>query len=104
MNEDECNLKISKSAWDTNLCVANAQFVAVNLEASGGKLLFKIFEIFIGGAFAVLPHNMTGKLPDNMPVVNGHGGAVLDLDFNPFNDSVIASASEDSNVISIRKI
>jgi len=30
-----------------------------------------------------------------LPVVAGHKGAVLDIDFSPFNDNLIASASED---------
>ncbi|KAJ2994018.1 Coronin-2B [Globomyces sp. JEL0801] len=82
---DQCydNLKVSKSAWDTNLASANPLFIAVNLDVGGG------------GAFAVIPHAMVGKLPENLPVFNGHAGAVLDTDFNPFNDHVIASASED---------
>ena len=30
--------------------------------------------------------------------VSGHAGAVLDVDWNPFNDSMFASASEDTNI------
>jgi len=41
-----------------------------------------------------------GKLPDLIPLFKGHAGPVLDTDFNPFNDSVLASASEDGKVIS----
>jgi coronin-1B/1C/6 len=62
---------------------ANPLFISVNLEVGGG------------GAFAVLPHSMVGKLPEGLPVFNGHAGAVLDTDFNPFNDHIVASASED---------
>ncbi|KAI8903340.1 hypothetical protein EDD86DRAFT_195861 [Gorgonomyces haynaldii] len=82
---DQCydNLKVSRSAWDTNLVSANPLFIAVNLEAGGG------------GAFAVIPHATVGKLPEGSPVVNGHSAAVLDTDFNPFNDHIVASASED---------
>ena len=56
----------------------------------------------VGGSFAVIPHDTTGKLPDNLPVMNGHTAAVLDTDFNPFNDNIIASASEDCKVGSRR--
>ena len=52
-----------------------------------------------GGSFAILPHSSTGKAADTMPVVNGHMGAVLDTDFNPFNDHIIASGSEDTKVM-----
>ncbi len=92
---------MSKNAWDTNLCTANPLFLAVNLEASGGQfpsLAPSVITRLTGGAFAVLTHGNTGKLSDNLPVVNGHTGAVLDTDFHPFNDYVIASGSEDTNV------
>lgn len=48
---DQCfdNLKVSRSAWDTNLVSANQQFIAVNLEVGGG------------GAFAVIPQSQVGK-------------------------------------------
>ncbi|KAI8803586.1 hypothetical protein BJ742DRAFT_761245 [Cladochytrium replicatum] len=86
---DQCydNIKVSRSAWDTNLVKVNPLFVSVNLEASGG------------GAFAVIPHAHVGKLAENYPVINGHAGAVLDTDFNPFNDHVVASASEDTKAM-----
>lgn len=51
-----------------------------------------------GGAFAVIPLNERGKLPDLIPLFKGHSAPVLDTDFNPFNDSVLASASEDGKV------
>jgi hypothetical protein len=51
-----------------------------------------------GGAFAVVPLAERGKLPDLIPLFKGHSAPVLDTDFNPFNDSVLASASEDSKV------
>ena len=41
---------------------------------------------------------MTGKIPDTYPVVNGHAAAVLDTDWNPFNDYIVASGSEDAKV------
>ncbi|KAH9275768.1 hypothetical protein BASA83_001570 [Batrachochytrium salamandrivorans] len=86
---DQCydNLKVSRNAWDTNLVTANPLFVSINLEASGG------------GAFAVIPHTTTGKLLDNLPSFNGHTSAVLDTDFNPFNNHIIASASEDTKAM-----
>lgn len=80
--------------------------MSVNWQASGG------------GAFAVLPHSQVGKfcenenkkrvnvtdyyigkLPENYPLYRGHTGPVLDTDFNPFNDYVIASGGEDSKVM-----
>ncbi|KAI2471414.1 DUF1900-domain-containing protein [Annulohypoxylon bovei var. microspora] len=81
------NLRISRNAWDTNLVKANPEYLAVNWEASGG------------GAFAVIPLGEKGKLPDVIPLFRGHTAAVLDTDWNPFNDRLIASASEDGKVM-----
>lgn len=88
------NLHISRNAWDTNLikvlcCLVarrpavphpspiadprlpqvNPEYLSVNWEASGG------------GAFAVIPLNERGKLPDQIPLFRGHTAAVLDTDW-----------------------
>ena len=34
----------------------------------------------------------------DMPVISGHSAAVLDFEFNPFNDQLIATGSEDTTV------
>ncbi|KAH8653461.1 hypothetical protein BX600DRAFT_483150 [Xylariales sp. PMI_506] len=81
------NLRISRNAWDTNLIKANPEYLAVNWEASGG------------GAFAVIPLDEKGKLPDQIPLFRGHTATVLDTDWNPFNDRIIASASDDAKVM-----
>ncbi len=44
------------------------------------------------------PSTQTGRVDLNHPKVTGHKGPVLDLQFNPFNDNEIASASEDCNI------
>jgi len=76
-------VKVSRTAWDSNLVAANTKFLAVLYEAGGG------------GAFAVIPHSTKGKIDPKLPVVTGHKSAVLDLDWNPFNENLIASVSED---------
>ncbi|KAI1384645.1 DUF1900-domain-containing protein [Hypoxylon trugodes] len=81
------NLRISRNAWDTNLVKANPEYLSVNWEASGG------------GAFAVIPLGEKGKVPDVIPLFRGHTAAVLDTDWNPFNDRLVASASEDGKVM-----
>lgn len=43
-------------------------------------------------------HWQTGRLDVNQPLVTGHKGPVLDIAWCPFNDNVIASASEDATV------
>lgn len=80
------NLKVSTSAWDTNLIKINPLFFSVNWNASGG------------GAFAVVSHAQTGKL-ENLPLFSGHSAPVLDTDFHPFNPYLIASAAEDCKVM-----
>ncbi|KAI9737030.1 MAG: Coronin-like protein crn1 [Cirrosporium novae-zelandiae] len=86
--KEQCydNLRISRNAWDTNLVKANPKYLAVNWEASGG------------GAFAVIPLDEKGRAPELIPLFRGHTAAVLDTDWNPFNDSLIASGSDDAKV------
>ncbi|KAF1983106.1 DUF1900-domain-containing protein [Aulographum hederae CBS 113979] len=86
--KEQCydNLRITKNAWDTNLIKVNPQYISVNWEASGG------------GAFAVIPINERGRLPEQLPLFRGHTAAVLDTDWSPFDDSLLASASDDGKV------
>jgi len=83
--KEECydNIKLSSNAWDTNYITANLKFWAVCWEAAGG------------GSFVVVPWENKGKLKTDYPLVAGHKAPVLDIEFNPFNDYLIASASED---------
>ncbi|KAJ1019553.1 hypothetical protein NDA18_006031 [Ustilago nuda] len=80
------NVKVSNNAWDTNLISANGTYISINWNASGG------------GAFAVLPINRPGKLPDIYPLCRGHTAAVLDTALNPFQDNLVASASDDGTI------
>jgi len=75
-------LKPSRSAWDSNKVTSSSKFIGVIWDASGG------------GAFAVLNVTNKGKL-GTLPLVAGHTAEVLDIEFNPHNDSIIASTSED---------
>ncbi|KAL7674364.1 hypothetical protein ACOME3_000645 [Neoechinorhynchus agilis] len=80
------DIRITKNSWDSPFCDVNPLFVAIVLESAGG------------GAFIVLPISNTGRLPVDYPLVAGHRGAVLDIQFCPHNDFLIASASEDATV------
>lgn len=87
---EECyqNVAATRSAWDSNYIKANPKYLAVCWEAGGG------------GALAVIPNEASGKLAQgNVPLFAGHKGAVLDIDFNPFNDNLIASVSEDATIM-----
>jgi len=52
-----------------------------------------------GGSVGILDARKPGKLePTKVPLLTGHKGAVLDLDFNPFNDDILATSSEDLSI------
>lgn len=88
LRKDQCydNIRITKNSWDSNFCAVNPKFLAIVTEAAGG------------GAFLVLTLKQTGKVDPNAPLVAGHKGAVLDIQWCPFNDNIIASASDDAIV------
>ncbi|XP_062984562.1 coronin-2A [Elgaria multicarinata webbii] len=77
---------ITQSVHDNQFCAVNPHFIAVVTECAGG------------GAFLVIPVNQTGKLDPHYPRICGHKGNVLDIKWNPFDDFVIASCSEDATV------
>jgi len=79
------NVKVSKTAWDSNKVKGNNTFVGIMWEARGG------------GSFAVIPNAQYGKAPADLGLVTGHKAPVLDIDFNPFNDHIVGSVSEDGN-------
>lgn len=87
-NKENCYdcVPITRSVHDNHFCAVNPHFVAVVTECAGG------------GAFLVIPVNQTGKLDPHYPRICGHKGNVLDIKWNPFNDFVIASCSEDATV------
>jgi coronin-1B/1C/6 len=75
---------MTKSAWDSNWVTASSKWVAVAWQTAGG------------GAVGILDASKPGKLePTQVPLVSGHKGAVLDLEFDPFNDDILATCSED---------
>ena len=38
------------------------------------------------------------RLESDLPLIRGHSGPVVDFEFSPFNDSLLATASEDSKI------
>uniref|UniRef100_A0A8C5Q956 Coronin n=1 Tax=Leptobrachium leishanense TaxID=445787 RepID=A0A8C5Q956_9ANUR len=89
LKADQCydDIRVSQNTWDSNFCAVNPKFLAIVVEASGG------------GAFMVLPLSKTGRLDKSQPLVCGHTAPVLDIDWCPHNDNVIASGSEDCSVM-----
>ncbi|KAG8595154.1 hypothetical protein GDO81_001436 [Engystomops pustulosus] len=87
-NKENCydNVPITRSVHDNHFCAVNPSFIAVVTECAGG------------GAFIVIPIQQSGKLDPHYPKICGHRGNVLDIKWNPFDDYVIASCSEDASV------
>eukprot|EP00741_Cyanophora_paradoxa_P007654 tig00001164_g7403.t1 len=80
------NLKPNLNPWDSNNIKGSLRWFAFPWSVGGG------------GALAVLSYGDTGKKATQPPMLRGHSGAILDFDFCPFNDSVLATGSEDCNV------
>lgn len=80
------NIRITKSSWDSTFCAVNPKYLAIITEAAGG------------GAFLVLGLDKIGRVDRDAPLVVGHKAAVLDIQWCPHNDDIIASGSEDCTV------
>ncbi|XP_034471472.1 coronin-1B [Hippoglossus hippoglossus] len=80
------DVRVSRVTWDTSLCAVNPKFIAVIIEAGGG------------GAFLVVPISKSGRVDQSCPTVCGHAAPVLDIQWSPHDDNIIASASEDCTV------
>jgi len=78
-------ISLTNESWDSNYCAVNPKWIAISWRVGGG------------GAVGVLDVRNPGKLSD-VPLLTGHRGAVLDVDWNPFNDSILASSSNDASV------
>jgi coronin-1B/1C/6 len=88
LKRDQCydSIRITKTSWDSTFCAVNPKYLAVITEAAGG------------GAFLVLPLEKVGRVDREAPLVVGHKAAVLDIQWCPHDDSIIASGSEDCTV------
>lgn len=76
---------MSTVTGEQNYIKANALYFAVGLVGGGGP-------------FTVLPLNKPGRVEPETPIVTGHSAPVLDFDFNPFRDDILASGSEDMTI------
>jgi len=85
---EECydQVKVTRSAWDTSKIAASTKQFSVIWDAAGG------------GAFVPILYSDSGKRTPNPPLVAGHKGDVLDIEYHPFNPYIVASASEDCTV------
>jgi len=77
-------VKLTKNAWDSNWATASSKFICMAWDSAGG------------GAVGVLNAKNPTKLePTQVPLITGHKGPVLDLEFDPFSDNLMATCSED---------
>ncbi|XP_061664156.1 coronin-2B-like [Syngnathoides biaculeatus] len=79
-------IPITRGVHDNQYCSVNPCFIAMVTECGGG------------GSFLVLPIHHTGRVDSQHPRVCGHKAQVVDIKWNPFDDSCIASCSEDCTV------
>jgi len=80
------NIRLTKNAHDSNFCAVNPKFLALVIETSGG------------GTFSVFHVEQPSRSGHHVCRVTGHTAQVLDIKWNPFNDNIIASASDDCTV------
>uniref|UniRef100_A0A7S2XV61 Coronin n=1 Tax=Fibrocapsa japonica TaxID=94617 RepID=A0A7S2XV61_9STRA len=78
-------LRISTVTGEHNYIKGNTKFFAVSLQGGGGPV-------------AVIPYTAYGRYDQNPPVISGHRGNVLDFEFNPFHEQIIATGSEDLTI------
>lgn len=78
--------KFSGNSVDSTFCAVNPKFLAIILQSAGG------------GSFIVLRLDEVGRSTSDHPKVCGHVQDVLDVAWNPFDDNMIASSSEDTTV------
>ena len=72
----------SSAAGDGNFIKASGQFFS--LPTTGG-----------GGPVFIQSLTSKGKFAANQPTLNVHKGPVVDTDWSPFNDFMVATASDD---------
>ena len=72
------------------------KYVSINWNASGGGA-FAILPL--PSPFTPLPHFFPTKLPDLVPLARSHTASVLDTDWSPFNDSIVASGGDDGKAM-----
>eukprot|EP00516_Mucochytrium_quahogii_P009160 CAMPEP_0203781092 /NCGR_PEP_ID=MMETSP0099_2-20121227/9966_1 /ASSEMBLY_ACC=CAM_ASM_000209 /TAXON_ID=96639 /ORGANISM=" , Strain NY0313808BC1" /LENGTH=233 /DNA_ID=CAMNT_0050681885 /DNA_START=65 /DNA_END=762 /DNA_ORIENTATION=- len=78
-------LRVSSATGDHNYIKANTKYFAYAVQSGSGAL-------------TVIPLQQVGKINPVLPVLDGHRGAVLDFDFNPFHEQIIVSGGDDCTV------
>jgi coronin-1B/1C/6 len=71
---------------DSNLIKGGARYIGFSFFSSGG------------GRLAILSKSNSGKWQHDAKMLIGHNGPILDLDFFPYNDSYLATCSDDATI------
>ncbi|CAD8043058.1 unnamed protein product [Paramecium primaurelia] len=71
---------------DSTMVKANGLYTALLWQTGGGGLV------------CVLRSDKPTKLPFDTPMIKGHQGTILDLDWYPFDDEYLATSSQDQNI------
>lgn len=80
------DFRLSSKATESLGIRANGKFFAAAWESGGG------------GQIAVVPSTQFGRLPRDLKLIVGHTGPILDFEFNPFDDNMLVTASEDHTI------
>ncbi|KAL7505796.1 hypothetical protein ACHAXN_009986 [Cyclotella atomus] len=78
--------RLSTVTGDQQYIKASTKYFSVALFGGGGQ-------IYVGR------HDRPGRFqPGHTPTLHGHSGAILDFEWNPFDESMLATASEDTTI------
>lgn len=78
------DIRPANTVWDcSNFLAANSKYFAMAWHSGGG------------GKLAILDLNKPGRVSADNNCISGHQGPILDWEFHPFADNIIASTSED---------
>uniref|UniRef100_A0A9J2PCA8 Coronin n=2 Tax=Ascaris TaxID=6251 RepID=A0A9J2PCA8_ASCLU len=85
VKHEQCmsDIRITEITWESLFCAVNPKFIAIIVKGSGGP-------------FQVIPVTKVGRIDKDYPFVDAHRAPCLEVVWNPFNDNVIASCSEDA--------
>uniref|UniRef100_A0A1A9W972 Coronin n=1 Tax=Glossina brevipalpis TaxID=37001 RepID=A0A1A9W972_9MUSC len=79
-----------------DICVGSYQTYGNNIAASAAFMAFNWEHT--GSSVAVLTLDDCGRKSKTMPLLHAHTDTVTDLDFSPFHDGLLATASQDCTV------
>ncbi|XP_060082621.1 coronin-7-like [Ylistrum balloti] len=87
-----------REEWIPELSVGNLMHSCGNhIKASGAFMAFNTINTG-GGSLGILPVSTSGRLSNGLPQLPAHGDYITDFEFSPFDDYVLATGSNDTNI------